>query len=301
VDRGEEDEVEVAMSQRLFALSDLHVGYSENREIVKRLRPASASDWLIVAGDVGERFSDVGWVLATLREKFGTVIWMPGNHELWTHSADPVRLRGEDRYLRLVDLCRGLGVTTPEDPFLVWPGPHGPVVIVPLFLLYDYSFVPAGAADSRDTVARAGGKAIVCRDEVLLHSDPYPSREAWCRARTEESERRLQALDPSIPVVLANHYPLIREPTLHLEHQELAPWCGTVRTQDWHRRFNVCAVIYGHLHIPGVSWYDQVPFIDVSLGYPHERRRWPERIKVPFQILPGERRVPTREKIGDGS
>jgi hypothetical protein len=39
---------------RLLAISDLHVGYPENREIVAGLRPSSDEDWLLVAGDVGE-------------------------------------------------------------------------------------------------------------------------------------------------------------------------------------------------------------------------------------------------------
>ena len=39
---------------RLLAISDLHVAYEENREIVEGLRPTSDEDWLIVAGDVGE-------------------------------------------------------------------------------------------------------------------------------------------------------------------------------------------------------------------------------------------------------
>ena len=69
---------------------------------------------------------------------------MPGNHELWTHSRDPLRLRGEERYRHLVEVCRGLGVVTPEDPYPIWPGEDGPVVVVPLFVLYDYSFRPDG-------------------------------------------------------------------------------------------------------------------------------------------------------------
>lgn len=38
------------------------------------------------------------------------------------------------------NVCRRLGVATPEDPYLVWRGAGGPVAIVPLFLLYDGGF-----------------------------------------------------------------------------------------------------------------------------------------------------------------
>ena len=108
---------------RLLAVSDLHVSFAANREIVAALRPGSPGDWLLVAGDVGEIVPHIEWALRTLSERFAKVIWVPGNHELWTRPADPVQLRGESRYRHLVELCRGLGVATPEDPFPVWTGP----------------------------------------------------------------------------------------------------------------------------------------------------------------------------------
>ena len=254
----------------LLALSDLHVGFPENRRIVEDLRPLSASDWLLVPGDVGERFADIEWALRVLSERFATVVWAPGNHDLWTSRRDPVRLRGEERYRRLVEACRGLGVITPEDPYPVWPGPDGPVLIAPLFLLYDYTFRPDGARTKEEALTVAYRSGVVCTDEALLHPDPYPTRDAWCHARVEITERRLLALDPGLPVVLMNHYPLVREPTRVLRHPEFAQWCGTVRTADWHRRFNVAAVVYGHLHIPRTTWYDGVRFEEVSVGYPRE-------------------------------
>jgi 3',5'-cyclic AMP phosphodiesterase CpdA len=271
---------------RLMAVSDLHVGYRENREIVQGLRPESAADWLLVAGDVGERVADIEWALRTLSQRFAQVVWVPGNHELWTHGADPVRLRGEERYLHLVELCRGLGVLTPEDPYPVWPGEGGPVTIAPLFVLYDYSFLPAGAQTKAEALALAYQTGVVCTDEAMLHPDPYPSREAWCWARVEATERRLAELDPAIPAVLVNHFPLVRQPTDILRYPVFAQWCGTTRTADWHVRFNVAAVVYGHLHIPRSTWYDDVPFAEVSLGYPREWRRRPARPRIPRQILP---------------
>jgi 3',5'-cyclic AMP phosphodiesterase CpdA len=257
----------------LFAISDLHVAYAENRKIVEDLRPPSTEDWLIVAGDVAERMADVGWALGRLRERFANVIWAPGNHELWTHPEDSVTLRGEPRYLALVEMCRELGVVTPEDDYPVWTGPGGPVLIAPLLLLYDYSFRAPGTHTQAESLARAHAAGVVCTDEMLLHPDPYPSREAWCRHRVVLTEARLAACDPQLPKLLVNHYPLVREPTRILRYPEFAQWCGTELTADWHRRFNAAGVIYGHLHIPRVTWYDGVRFEEVSVGYPREWRR----------------------------
>src|SRR5450756_651139 len=134
------------MAGRLLAISDLHVGYPENRAHADSLAPADPGDWLIVAGDVGEVFADISFVLASLASRFARVIWTPGNHELWTLPSDPVGLRGLPRYEALVGVCRRFGVLTPEDEFAVWEGGDGPVTIAPLLTLYDYSFLPAGAS-----------------------------------------------------------------------------------------------------------------------------------------------------------
>ncbi|GAA2278177.1 MULTISPECIES: metallophosphoesterase family protein [Kitasatospora] len=257
----------------LYATSDLHISYQENREIVRGLRPRGPEDWLIIAGDIGELVADIEWTLGLLAERFATVVWAPGNHELWTHPSDPVKLRGVARYRRLVELCRGLGVHTPEDPYPVWQGEAGPLRIAPLFVGYDYSFRPAGATSKEQALARAHETGVVCADEYLLHPDPYPSREAWCRARVAETEERLAACDPAVPTVLVNHYPLVRQPTDVLYYPEFAQWCGTTATADWHTRFNCAAVVYGHLHIPRVTHYDGVRFEEVSVGYPREWRR----------------------------
>jgi 3',5'-cyclic AMP phosphodiesterase CpdA len=272
---------------RLLALSDLHVAYPENRKIIDELRPDSDQDWLLLSGDVGELFADIESALRTLSGRFATVVWAPGNHELWTHPADPVSLRGEERYQALVSLCRGLGVITPEDPYPVWEGPQGAVTIAPLFLLYDYTFLPDGALTKEQGLARAYETGIVCTDESLLHPDPYPSREAWCQARVEVTERRLAGRDPDLPVVFVNHFPLIREPTRALRYQQFAQWCGTTRTHDWHVRYNAAAVVYGHLHIPRATWHEGVRFEEVSIGYPREwQRRAAAHPGRPRQILP---------------
>jgi 3',5'-cyclic AMP phosphodiesterase CpdA len=274
----------VNTTPRLLAISDVHVGYNENRRIVSDLRPGSPGDWLIVAGDIGERFAHIEWTLALLRQRFATVIWAPGNHELWTPPDDPVQLRGEKRYLELVDLCRSLGVHTPEDPYPVWSGEGGPVTVAPLHLLYDYTFRLPGHSTREEALAGAYQAGVVCNDEMLLHPEPYPSIDAWCHARITYTEARLAQRDPAIPTVLVNHFPLIREPTRVLRYPEFALWCGTERTADWHQRFNAAAVVYGHLHIPRTLWCDGVRFVEVSLGYPRE---WSRRAEGP----PGPRPV----------
>jgi 3',5'-cyclic AMP phosphodiesterase CpdA len=270
----------------LFAISDLHVSTPENRGILDALCPPDPEDCLLVCGDVGDTLTEVEWALGRLTGRFATVIWTPGNHELWS-GPDPEDLRGEPRYQHLVGLCRRLGVLTPEDPYPIWDGPGGPIVVAPLFLLYDYTFGRNIAHTKAEALALAHQAGVVCSDEFLLHPDPYPSREAWCQARTQATERRLAACDPSLPTVLAAHFPLIADVTRALWHPEFAQWCGSVLTADWPRRFRATAVAYGHLHIPRTTWHGGVRFEEVSLGYPREWHRQGPR-QLLRRILPLE-------------
>ncbi|MGW0506005.1 metallophosphoesterase family protein [Micromonospora sp. NPDC003241] len=284
----------------LLAVSDLHVGYAENRQIAAELRPGSDQDWLLVAGDVGDAYADVEWTLRTLTERFHTVLWAPGNHELWTPRHDPVDLRGEQRYHHLVELCRTLGVHTPEDEYPLWRGAGGPVVVAPLFVGYDYSFRAPGTTTKEESLARAYATGIVCTDEFMLHPDPHPSREAWCWDRVAYTRRRLDACDPSLPTVLVNHYPLVREPTDVLRHPEFAQWCGTELTADWHVRYRAAAVVYGHLHIPRTTWHDEVPFQEVSLGYPREWQPRGGRPELPRTVVFGGAPTTPTPEVGSG-
>src|SRR5258708_10143494 len=125
---------------RLLAISDLHVGHPRSRALIEQFPAGRPGDWLIVAGDVGERFADIEWALGLLAGRYDRVVWVPGNHELWTHSADSLTAGGEERYRLLVEMCRGLGVVTPEDPYPAWDGPAGALALPPLLIACSDSF-----------------------------------------------------------------------------------------------------------------------------------------------------------------
>lgn len=279
------------MTPKLMAVSDIHVGHQGNKPVVEQIRADSPEDWLIVAGDVGEKTDDIRWALETLRGRFAKVIWVPGNHELWTTAKDPVQIHGAPRYDYLVALCRDLDVLTPEDPFPVWEGAGaeeygGAVTLAPMFVLYDYSWMPKGAVTKAQGLAIARDRNVVATDEFLLSSQPYATRDAWCHARVQYTQRRLDALAPDTPVVLINHFPLLRELTDMLFYPEFALWCGTDLTADWHIRYNVVCSVYGHLHIPRTTFHEGVRHEEVSLGYPREWKRRGLPDKLLRQILP---------------
>lgn len=270
---------------KLYAISDLHLANASNREALERL-PDYGDDWLIVAGDVGESAEHLDFAFRVLTRRFARLIWVPGNHELWTLRRFSSEPRGQAKYEELLAVCRQYGVATPEDPYPVWTGEGPRCVIAPLFLLYDYSFRPDHVPLER-VVKWSEESGIVCSDELLLHPDPHPTRQDWCAARCELTERRLEKIPQDLPTILVNHFPL-REDLVRLRRiPRFSPWCGTRRSEDWHVRFRALAAVSGHLHIRGTQWRDGVRFEEVSLGYP---RDWDTNLGVESylrEILPG--------------
>lgn len=253
---------------KLWAISDLHVGYEENRRVVEAL-PAFPDDWLIVAGDTGETPAHLDFVLRSLEPKFAQVIWTPGNHDLWTPKNLPGDQRGAAHYDRLVALCRRHGVFTPEDPYPKWPG-DGPLrAIVPTFTLFDYSFRPDHIA-REDALAWAADAGIRSADEELLAPAPYATCDEWCAARVGATEQRLDALPREARLIIVNHFPLRRDLAVLPRIPRFSIWCGTMRTNEWDKRYNVETAIYGHLHMRSSKVINGVKFEEVSLGYPKQ-------------------------------
>jgi 3',5'-cyclic AMP phosphodiesterase CpdA len=269
---------------RLLAISDLHLAHRPNREALAHVT-GDADAWLILAGDVGEWPEHLALALETLAPRFARLLWVPGNHDLWCPPDAAGRTRGQARYDELVALCRTYGALTPEDPYPEWPDEPG-LFVVPMFLLFDYSFRPPEVADA-DALAWARATGVVCGDEHMLDPEPWPSRAAWCRARCAATAARLSALPAGSQTVLVNHWPLRYDLARPPRIPRFSLWCGTTLTEDWPQRFRARAVVSGHLHMRTTLWRHGVRFEEVSLGYP---RDWRAEHGIDWylrEILPG--------------
>ena len=275
-----------ARPARLLAISDLHVRHAVNRAAVEELAGDYARDWLIVAGDTGERVEHLELALRALVPRFARVIWTPGNHDLWCPPDAVDRTRGHARYEELVAICRRYDVVTPEDPYVEWPGDPG-TFLVPMFLLYDYSFRPADVSlDAALDWAAASG--VLCRDESWLDPAPWPSRAAWCAARCDATQARLDALPSNARTVLINHWPLRYDLARPPRIPRFSLWCGTSRTEDWAERYRARVVVSGHLHFRTSLARHGVRYEEVSLGYPRDWRADRGLAWYLREILPGD-------------
>jgi len=272
---------------KLFAISDLHLNYTINCQAVEAMSP-HLEDWLILGGDIADTEFHLQYALKILTARFKQIVWVPGNHDLWSLPSDRNGLRGEEKYRRLVAICRDFGVLTPEDPFARFPGEDGDYLLVPMFLLYDYSYRPADVPIEK-AIDWAMESGVLCTDEDLLSPEPFASIPEWCHHRCDLTERRLLQAPMDVPMILINHFPLRRDLVFLVQYPRFSIWCGTTRTEDWHTRFNVAKVVYGHLHIRGTNIRDNVDFLEVSLGYP---RNWNQDRGIDhylIEILPGKK------------
>lgn len=268
---------------KLYAISDLHLDRRANREALHDL-PPFRDDWLILGGDICATAEQLAASLDLLCSRFARLVWVPGNHELWVEpDAGQSSL---EKYQSLVEVCRGFDVCTPEDDYPVWSGPGGAHRIVPLHLLYDYSFRPA-SVPTDEAVDWAVESGVLCRDEYSIDPAPFSSKADWCQARLDYSRKRLRDCPTDLPLVLVNHFPLRYDLVRTLRVPRFSIWCGTRETEDWHRRYGASVVVSGHLHMRATDYRDGVRFEEVSLGYPRDWKR--ERGIHPYfrQILPG--------------
>ncbi|KAI1356257.1 metallophosphoesterase-like protein [Xylaria sp. FL0043] len=277
---------------KLYAIGDLHLGFEFNKRALGALQP-HPEDGLILCGDVGEKPEHLELAFGAAKRNFKEVFWCPGNHELYTMppSEEP---RGEKKYEECVEVARRFGVHTPEDDFFLWEGEGGPALIAPIFTLYDYSFRPADVT-REGAVKWAEEEDTVATDEYLLHPDPHPTRDDWCKLLVCKSAQRLEeAMEqhPGVPLIIANHWPLREDLVFIPRVPRFSLWSGTKLTEDWHTRFNAKVVVSGHLHVRRTDWMDGVRFEECSLGYPRQwenaRRLYERDINYMLrEILPG--------------
>lgn len=279
------------MTPRLLAISDIHISHRSNHAALATMG-RYPDDWLILAGDVGERALHLHQALDELQPRFARVFWTPGNHDLWCPAGATDRTRGLARYDELVAICRERGVLTPEDPYVELPSSPG-TYIVPMFLLFDYSFRPPHVeASAAREWARAEG--VLSGDEWMIDPSPFGSIPDWCADRCVRTAARLDALPPSASTVLINHWPLRYDLARPPRVPRFSVWCGTTRTEDWAVRYRATAVVSGHLHLRTTLSREGVRYEEVSLGYP---RDWNAARGIDWylrDILPGTSASATR-------
>ncbi|MCA1557787.1 MAG: metallophosphoesterase [Acidobacteria bacterium] len=239
---------------RVFAVSDLHTDFKENRLIIERL-PARAfsRDILIVAGDIADRLEIIQDTLSMLRSKFRDIFYVPGNHELWVRSETYDSI---EKLRKILEMCRRINVQTqPAKMDAIW--------IVPLFSWYDPQFDSSN--DERDS------------DELEGWADYYFCKwPEWigdlCHHFLDMNERNIRPLNGT--VISFSHFlprPDLLPSREHLKFKNLPKVSGCVSLDEQIRRLKSIIHVFGHSHINLDRIIDGIRYVHNPLLYPRER------------------------------
>jgi predicted phosphodiesterase len=228
---------------RIFALSDLHADFRENRRLLDALPTGEhRGDALVVAGDVADSPEVLAETLSLLRGRFAEVFFVPGNHELWVRGrpGDSV-----EKFRAVLSVCAAAGVRTA-------PAKVGGAWVVPLFSWYHESFDVAGEGVADEL--EAWSDRYFCRwPEAIGRVDRY------FLAMNEPHVRRYDA-----PVVTFSHFvprPELVPPVRYLRFKGLPLVAGSTGIDAQLRRIGAAVHVYGHTHIPGDRVIDGVRYV----------------------------------------
>jgi predicted phosphodiesterase len=248
---------------RVFAISDLHVDYAENKSWVAGLSSQDYQrDVLICAGDISHRIAEVAETFQRLRKRFRAVAYVPGNHELWVNgngNADSLEKFGQVQRLATEE-----GIQT---------GPlHLPEVSVsPLHAWYDHSF----GQPSADLLERWA--------DYQFCSWP----EGFDQAKITEyflSQNQPFLRVSGKPVISFSHF-VPRSDLLPESRgaQFLRPVLGSGAIDAQIRQIGSFLHIYGHYHVNGRREREGVTYINNALGYPCEAAIAAKRLLCVFE------------------
>jgi len=240
---------------RVFALSDVHVDHDVNAKWVADLSAAEyRDDVLILAGDVTDRLSLLGWCLSALAARFRKVLFVPGNHDLWV-----IRDRQDGDSLQKLDAVREVAESSGASmvSFRI-PG----LSIIPLLAWYDGSF-----GEPSEELRSIWMDYRACRWPPGMDEKHVSSRFA--------AENDTAAGGHASTVITYSHFvPRIDVlPTfIPVAYRFLDPILGTTRLEHQLRELTPKIHVYGHSHLNRRVQIDGVTYVNNALGYPNEWR-----------------------------
>lgn len=264
---------------RVWAISDIHIDYEENRALVESFaRGASGQDTLIIAGDVTDRLERLEALFAELSRWLGQIVFIPGNHEFWQRAADDGDAM--DKLAALEAVCRRHGVVT--EPIQV--GAYRRVWVVPLWSWYDDRDAPVHSL----YLSKPYAEDETDRLWVDFHrirwpaSMPAPPASWFADRNAARLSRRYDA-----PVITLSHFLPRQELMFSLSVAEamarapqLDPMpafnfsrvAGSRRIEAQLRQLGSVLHVYGHQHRNRTVTLENVTYVSHCLGYPRERQ-----------------------------
>jgi len=242
---------------RVFALSDIHVDYQENRNWLSGLSSVDyLEDTLILAGDVTDELKLLETCFRELSRKFLKVLFVPGNHDLWVlRDRTSVSMTSIDKYEQV---CR----VAIENDISMKPLQIDSLSIVPLLGWYDFSFASPTLElmetwmDFRACVWPDHLQALDITEYLLEKNRAYLQTANQTVISFSHFLPRIDLMPFFIPKSYRYVYPVLGSVLLEKQIRILKP--------DIH--------VYGHSHVNRHVTLEGIQYINNAFGTPSESR-----------------------------
>jgi predicted phosphodiesterase len=238
---------------RVFAVSDLHVDYECNAKWFSDISLYDfTEDVIIIAGDISDSLILLDRTLRAAVRRFKTVLFTPGNHDLW-HFRDKNIRTVFDKYAHVCSVVDASGAW--RNTFRT-----GRLCIQPLLSWYDYSF-----GQPTDELLSSWMDYRACRWPINHSMSDVADR--------FESMNQIQFENKDDIVITFSHFLPRKDllPKMASRFMEmLHPVLGASRIDAQIRGVNSKIHVYGHSHIHQYVCIHGITYINNALGYPHE-------------------------------
>lgn len=238
---------------RVFAVSDIHIDYSENKHWMLNLSNIDyQQDILILGGDVSDKLSLLELCFSELARKFKKVLFVHGNHELWVS-----REKSFDSMQKFHKVCE----IALDNEIVLEPFTEDELSIVPLQSWYDFSF-----AKPSEQLLKVWGDFHSCR---------WPN-EISCEVITAYFlDRNRPCLDIKNKTLITFSHFLPRIDLMPEYIPErfryIYPVLGTNLLEEQVRLLNPDIHVYGHSHVNRKVLLDGIQYINNAFAYPSEK------------------------------
>jgi len=237
---------------RVFAVSDVHVDYQDNKKWLLGLSSVDyLDDVVILAGDLTDDLQLLEECFNDISAKFSKVLFVPGNHELWV-SRDR-RFNSIEKYQQISELAISTGVSMTPTHF-------GTLSIVPLFSWYDFSFA---TPDKKLMDTWMDFRACVWPDNKQPSeiTDYFLDKNKVNLSVRNETVISFSHFLPRIDLM-----PIYIPPAYHY----LYPALGSDLLEEQIRVLKPNIHVYGHSHVNRKLTLGGVQYINNAFGYPSE-------------------------------
>ncbi len=258
---------------RIFAISDIHADFEENRQWLDNLSLFDyQNDFLILAGDITDLLPLFKKTLTNLRKRFQEVFFVPGNHDLWIlRDRNPIMKNSLEKLDFIRSIATDCGVRMEPLYF-------SSVVIIPLFSWYDYSFGKASPE-----ILKTWADFVACKwpenyDQINITNYFIDMNQPIISDFREKTEKTV--------VISYSHFlPRIDLMPSYIPYNKriLYPVLGTSLLEQQIRLLDSQIHIYGHSHVNNQVVKDNTLYINNAFGYPYEKGITEKKLKCIFE------------------